>query len=261
MDIFSMPRWSSLSASTSNGSCFKAPFSCLQSVGVGVHFKVLFWHPLQMCCSEEHLLYCELGTKGKKKKKRPQEHLINAYIHMVRWAGSVRVCLLSSKGSQKAGGYKKNKKNQQKNKKTQIKWCFHTFLWATAFHIWRIMWLLFLSPHLEKNQTYYVFLWRRGGAWPRGLSWLSKQTYQEQVETGCHWCHIRPVLNQRKPQDMYLLRPGSCHTMPHACLIKWALGTAEWRAAGPRGRAALLSMSRSFFFLPLLSQMVLVMKR
>ena len=110
------------------------------------------------------------------------------------------------------------------------------------------MWLLFLSPHPEKNQTYDVFLWRRGGAWPRGLSWLSKQTYQEQVETGGHWCHIRPVLNQRKPQDMYLLRPGSCHTMPHACLIKWALGTAEWRAAGARGRAALLSMSRSFFF-------------
>lgn len=73
-----------------------------------------------MCCSEEHLLYCELGTKGKKKKKRPQEHLINAYIHMVRWAGSVRVCLLSSKGSQKAGGYKKNKKTNKKIKKPKL---------------------------------------------------------------------------------------------------------------------------------------------
>lgn len=27
------------------------------------------------------------------------------------------------------------------------------FLWATAFHIGRIMWLLFLPP---KNQVYYV---------------------------------------------------------------------------------------------------------
>lgn len=27
-----------------------------------------------------------------------------------------------------------------------------------------------VSPPRKKNQTYYVFLWRRGGAWPRGLS-------------------------------------------------------------------------------------------
>lgn len=43
------------------------------------------------------------------------------------------------------------------------------------------------SISVSKNQMYYVFrsaLARR--AWPWGLSWLSKQTYQEQVETGCH---------------------------------------------------------------------------
>lgn len=39
---------------------------------------------------------------------------------MVRWAGSVQVCLLSSKGSQKAGGYKKNKKTNKKIKKPKL---------------------------------------------------------------------------------------------------------------------------------------------
>lgn len=97
-----------LSASTSNGSCFKAPFSCLQSVGVGVHFKVLFWHPLQMCCLEEHLLYYELSTKGK-----AQEHLINAHTYgVLGWIACVWVYPLEFKKSHKAGGYKKKTKNK-----------------------------------------------------------------------------------------------------------------------------------------------------
>lgn len=76
------------------------------------------------------------------------------------------------------------------------------FLWATAFHIGRIMWLLFLPP---KNQVYYVLgsaSVRRARPW--GLSPLSKQTSQKQVGLGCHRCHIRSVLNQREPQDVYL---------------------------------------------------------
>lgn len=28
------------------------------------------------------------------------------------------------------------------------------------------------------------------------------------------------------------MHPGSCHTMPHACLIKWVLGPAKWNASG-----------------------------
>lgn len=242
------------------GAVSKPPF-LVYRVLASVYISKSFSDILYRCAAPRNICYIvNWVPKAKKKKKGPRNiWLMLIYI----WCAGLEVCeyvCSPLKEARRQDDIKKIKK-QQKNKKNQIKWCFHTFLWATAFHIWRIMWLLFLSPHLEKNQTYYVFLWRRGGAWPRGLSWLSKQTYQEQVETGCHWCHIRPVLNQRKPQDMYLLRPGSCHTMPHACLIKWALGTAEWRAAGPRGRAALLSMSRSFFFLPLLSQMVLVMKR
>lgn len=121
----------SLSARTSNGSCFKAPFSCLPSVGVGVHFKVLYWHPLQMCCLEGYLLCCELGTKGE-----AQEHLINAHTYgLLEWNGCVRVSLF----------YSKKPEGRGIKKKKQFKWLFYTVLWATAFPIWRIMWLLFLS--------------------------------------------------------------------------------------------------------------------
>lgn len=90
------------------------------------------------------------------------------------------------------------------------------------------------SFFVSENQMYYVFGSARAGrACPWGLCWLSKQTYQEQVETGCHRCHIRPVLTQDKPQDAELLmQPGSCPTMPHACLIKQVQGTAEWQATG-----------------------------
>lgn len=39
-------------------------------------------------------------------------------------------------------------------------------------------------------------------ACPWGLSWLSKQTKQQQAKTDCHQRCIRPALNQGKPQDV-----------------------------------------------------------
>lgn len=52
------------------------------------------------------------------------------------------------------------------------------------------------SISVYDNQMNYAF--GKAGAMEgpaRGvLAWLSKQTYQEQVQTGCHQCHIHPRL-------------------------------------------------------------------
>lgn len=67
----------------------------------------------------------------------------------------------------------------------------------------------------------------------RSLSRQSKQTYQEQLERICHWCHIRPVLNQFRPPDMYLCAQAvatPCH-MP-AWLSECWVWLTDWQALG-----------------------------
>lgn len=120
------------------------------------------------------------------------------------------------------------------------------------------MWLLFLS---WKTKC-FVFVNQLGWA---GSAHGSKLTVKTNIPgTSRDKLPLVPHPSCLKPAETtehVLMHTGSCHTVPHVCLIKWLLATAEWQWSQRELSSSLLSLTlRSFlpflyppWFLPLSS--------